>query len=119
MRVIINRCYGGFGLSDKALERYALLKGMNIVKQKEKSFGDSAYWLDGIEDDDHYFSSYSLHCNECRTDDVLIRVVEELGQEANGFCADLRIVEVPDDVEWFIAEYDGIEWVAEEHRTWS
>jgi len=25
---------------------------------------------------------------------------------------------VPDDVKWHIAEFDGWEWVAEDHRTW-
>lgn len=118
MKVVINRCYGGFGLSDKAVERYAELKGMKLVKQKEKSYGDSAYWLDGIEDDEHYFSAYDLYDKEHRADPVLIQVVEELGDEANGWCAELNIVDIPDDVKWHIAEYDGIEWIAEDHRTW-
>jgi hypothetical protein len=30
----------------------------------------------------------------------------------------LLIVEVPADVDWYIEEYDGLEWVAEKHRTW-
>jgi hypothetical protein len=37
---------------------------------------------------------------------------------ANGAHANLKIVEVPPDVEWQIEEYDGNEWVAEKHRTW-
>jgi len=28
-------------------------------------------------------------------------------------------VEIPDDVKWHIHEYDGLEHVAEDHRTWS
>ena len=32
--------------------------------------------------------------------------------------ANLKMVEIPDDVEWEIADYDGKEWVAEKHRTW-
>jgi hypothetical protein len=27
-------------------------------------------------------------------------------------------VEIPGDVSWHIGEYDGVEWVAEDHRTW-
>lgn len=50
---------------------------------------------------------------------LVIRVIEELGEKANGRFADLKIVEIPDDVEYEIAEYDGLEWVAEAHRTWS
>jgi len=30
----------------------------------------------------------------------------------------LRIIEIPDGVEWQIEEYDGDEWIAEKHRTW-
>jgi hypothetical protein len=45
-------------------------------------------------------------------------VVLELGEAANGRCAELKVVEIPDDVEWQIEEYDGLEWVAEKHRTW-
>jgi hypothetical protein len=48
----------------------------------------------------------------------LIQVVEELGDGANGYFAKLKIVEIPDDVLWQIEEYDGKEWVAEQHRTW-
>jgi hypothetical protein len=53
-----------------------------------------------------------------RDDPYLVKVVEELGEAANGKYADLKVVEVPGDVEWQIAEYDGLEWVAEQHRTW-
>jgi hypothetical protein len=45
-------------------------------------------------------------------------VVEELGDEAGDSYAELTVVEIPDDVEWTIQEYDGTEWVAEVHRTW-
>ena len=31
----------------------------------------------------------------------------------------LTIVDVPDEVKWHIHEYDGLEHVAEDHRTWS
>jgi cytosine/adenosine deaminase-related metal-dependent hydrolase len=53
-----------------------------------------------------------------RTDPDLIAVIEELKDEANGRSAKIRIAEIPDDVEWHIAEYDGFETIAENHRTW-
>jgi hypothetical protein len=49
----------------------------------------------------------------------LVAVVEELGKEANGTYSELKVVEIPSDVKWHISEYDGDEWVAENHRTWS
>lgn len=48
---------------------------------------------------------------------LLVQVVEELGDRAGGPCACLKVVEIPADVKWTIEEYDGLEWVAEAHRT--
>ena len=63
------------------------------------------------------FRSYARDLE--RNDPLLIQVVEELRKGADGDHAELKIVEIPDDVEWQIDEYDGVEWVAEKHRTWS
>ena len=42
----------------------------------------------------------------------------ELGELANGPNAELKVVEIPDGIDWTIEEYDGVEWIAEVHRTW-
>ena len=91
MKVVINTCFGGFGLSDEALARYNELADTKL----------ETYY--GIE----------------RNDPFLVQVVEELGAKANDTFADLKIVDIPDDVEWYIHEYDGLESVYEQHRTWS
>lgn len=96
MKIVINRCHGGFGLSEKAQKlfcQYSMIE-----------------WNDWRED----WSYYDIE----RNDQYLVRVVEELGDIANGRFSELKIVEIPDDVEWQIDEYDGLEWVAEKHRTW-
>ena len=43
---------------------------------------------------------------------MLVRCVETLGVEANGACADLKVIKIPAGVEWEVEEYDGNEWVA-------
>lgn len=51
---------------------------------------------------------------EARTDDDLLYAVKEFGG-GDG----LRVVEIPDGVDWYVTEgEDGSEYVAEEHRTW-
>ena len=54
-----------------------------------------------------------------REDPDLVRTVRDLGKKANDQFAELHIVEIPDGVLWEIEEYDGIEHIAEQHRTWS
>jgi hypothetical protein len=92
-RIVINDCYGGFGLSDRATIEYKRLAGIT-----NPSFHDH-----DIPRDDPY----------------LIKVVKEMGMSANGAHANLKIVEIPGDVDWVIQDYDGVEWVAEKHRTWT
>jgi hypothetical protein len=90
MKVVINTCYGGFGLSDDAFTRY----------KNESGNTEISYY--GIP----------------RNDPILVSIVEELGEDSWGRWASLKIVDIPDGIEWDIEEYDGSEWVAEEHRTW-
>lgn len=85
MKVVINRCYGGFGLSEKAM------KFLRVDSE----------WPD-----------------IARNDPKLVECVEKLGEEANGAYAELKVIEIPDDVNWEIGEYDGLEWVEEVHRRW-
>lgn len=136
MKVVINSCHGGFGLSPLAIMEYLKRKekechfyngglskkykrienisdiGGLLFSVSTKDVGKNAAWED-IKP--HYFSYYGID----RTDKDLISVVEELGEKANGECARLSIVEIPDGIEWEISEYDGIETVEEKHRSWS
>jgi hypothetical protein len=112
MKIVINKCYGGFGLSNEAVEEYLKLKGLEYTKKdSEWSFmqGDKSYYVNGEYVSDRDF---------LRDDPVLIEVVEKLGDVAYGQFSELKIVEIPDDVKWQIEEYDGIEWIAEQHNTW-
>jgi hypothetical protein len=58
------------------------------------------------------------HNPEPRADPLLVRVVEELGEEANGSFAKLKVVEIPDGVDYQIDDYDGVESIHEKHRSW-
>ena len=74
----------------------------------------SSFYLDNSKEEKEYIWDLDIK----RNDPALVEVVEELGEKANGKYSDLKIVEIPDNVEWHIAEYDGREHVAENHRTW-
>lgn len=112
MKIVINRCFGGFGLSDVAIQRYGELAGLNLVADDDREFGITWY-LDSI-DDKNYFDQYSI----LRNDPYLVQVVEELGKESWDSFSELAVIEIPDNVKWNIKAYDGNEHVAEHHRTW-
>jgi len=130
MKIVINGCYGGFGLSDKAFELYLKKKNVKWVEKEgncyytipinkyrelsEKSLKEHSDYRDVNN------KGYCLiDSNIARDDKVLIEVVEELGKKANGDFSELRIIEIPDGISWKIDEYDGMESVEEEHRSWS
>lgn len=92
MKVVINTCYGGFGLSDMAMEEYCSRKGLN----KDE------------------IGSWDIP----RDDPILIEIVERMGRDADGDFSQLKVLDIPDGVDWYIDDYDGAEWVAERHRTW-
>ena len=118
-KVAINRCFGGFGLSDEAFERLLIRRGVAFEKVKGEYLlmGNSYYKACYLYDEESYLSEYEFCMDRAHPD--LIAVIEEMGKAANGWASDIHIVEVPADVKWHIHEYDGMEYVAEDHRTWS
>jgi hypothetical protein len=113
-QIVINASFGGFGLSDKAIARYAELSGISLVPV-ENEYGYCTAWYKDSVDDKNFWSCIDIS----RDDKHLVQVVRELGANANDCFASLKIVEIPADVEWVICDYDGQEWIAEAHRTWS
>jgi hypothetical protein len=132
-KVVVNNSYGGFGLSDTAFEMYLDLKEITWYKDDIGSF--SSFYTVPVEKYHKVFDEdlkKPVNCDRFedsnklilfqndipRDDAILVQVAEDLGDAASGAFAELLIVEIPDDVEFVIEEYDGIEWVAEKHRVW-
>ena len=106
-KIVYNACYGGFGLSDKAMQRYAEIKGWQYRKDNVADTSWSYPMV--IDQNGNEYSDFDLENN--RTDPVLVQVIEELGRRANGFAADLRIAELKTGTLYRIDEYDGNESV--------
>ncbi len=83
-KIVYNNCYGGFGLSQKAVDMYKEIKN-------EELLGFDAY-------------------NIPRYDPILVQVVETLGKDASARFADLQITEIQGHL-FRIQEYDGMEWI--------
>ena len=77
MKIVVNGCYGGFSLSEAAMEAC----GANFA-----------------------------HDEDQRTNPILIEMVERDAGAASGRCAELKVVEIPDNAtDWELDEYDGLE----------
>lgn len=101
-KIVINTCYGGFNLSKQAQEQYALLKGID-----PGNWNDSWGFFENLE-------VYSIS----RDDSDLVLIVEQLKELAFGNYSELKVVEIPENVDWVIEEYDGAEYIAEKRRKW-
>jgi hypothetical protein len=92
MKLVVNKCYGGFGVSKAVYDELGLK------------------W-------DGYGYLYGTALQD-RSNPQLVAAVEKLGKKANGSCAELEVIKIPDGIEWEINNYDGIETVHEKHRSW-
>ncbi len=81
--IVINACYGGFGLSPIAKKLYFIRKG-------ECDWFDDEYKID-------------------RSDPLLVQLVKELGKEVNDEFSKLRIVKLEKGTKYRIINIDGFE----------
>lgn len=140
MKVVINKCFGGFGLSEKAIED-CIGRGLPCTvwvevdkdgRVRDEYKEPTALFVDNTTLSGPDRDSYVKMCGRysivgsrgdkaLRTHPEVVRVVELLGEEADGNFAELKVVDIPfDSLEgWEITEYDGVETIEENHRSWS
>lgn len=128
MKIVINHCWGGFGLSRDAVLELAKRQGIVLYPFKFGGRGNPLPLGEGEDpgyidmfcttpeySDETYYSTHDIS----REDANLLALLEEWGSEkVSGQHSKLAVVEIPDGVAYEIAEYDGMEHVAEQHRTW-
>jgi hypothetical protein len=111
-KIVINKSCDQFFVSHKAFMRLRALGQPEALQETDRG----AYWPLAA-------TPQEPSLNRCgalipRDDEKLVRVVEELQAEANGHAAELKVVAIPDGVQWVIIRTDGVEHVSEAHRTW-
>ena len=111
-KIVINTSYEDFCVSHKAFMRLHELGQVEALGEANHG----VYWPNAA-------AVREPSLNQCgrmipRDDQHLVQVVEELASETNGHCAELKVVSIPDDVQWEINLVDGTERVCEVHRTW-
>lgn len=142
MKVVINRKFGGFGISNEAfLKLFKRNVEFMETSTPKKYYGGDDTWEEdwkkdfkteyteveeGIFIHKHGFNIYkdgvlydfNKYDKTVRTNEDLINIVEEMGEKSFGQFAKLEIIEIPNDVNWEIDEYDGVETIHECHRSW-
>lgn len=138
MKVVINKCFGGYGFSVEAvqwLEEHGF-DGEHFRYPAKEYYRNSE---DRLREDLEKWRKYNKNSKSIfltifskdgadvlsdspgpRNHPMLVQCVEEFGSErASGDCGKLEIVEIPDGIEWEIDDYDGMESIHEQHRSWA
>lgn len=149
--LLINRCFGGYTLSNEVLieltkrkhkdfkklyfyckdysnQRYVKIKDF---KYKNGKLVNSGYFLDSlylsyhdqgdiVKYNDFKYDKLIWSDDWSRDDEDLIKLFKEWGSErCSGDCSKLKLVEIPNDIEYYIDDYDGLESIHEKHRSWN
>ena len=96
MQVVINTSHSNFAISRDAI--LYIQKKIKSIKAKSE------------------INAYAFDNDRCNP--LLVEAVEKLGKKANGLYTTLKIIEIPDDVEWQIFAQNGKEIIREKHRFW-
>ena len=100
MKIVVNRDFGGFELT-KAVFNELGIEWTGYGYLRNESFN--------IKSDNHM--AY-------RADSKLIAAIEKVGIKESGDHGELKIIEIPDNTEWEISDYDGAETIHELHQSW-
>ena len=139
MKVILNKCFGGFHPSAEAYKLYAHKKGIELYPYEtglqnykritwETAIKNGSLWVSYFTKDfgenpvisDAEYVEYDLYMrdNKWREDPILVEVVEELGKRASSPVSHLVVVEIPDGLDYVIDDYDGFETLHERVEEW-
>ena len=105
-QVVVNSCYGGFGnFTEEAVKLYKKIGGP-LVFEKGNFCSEDYYSITKYKDE--WISDSDV---KVRTDPTLVKVVLELGEKASTLFSKHEVVEISDDAEYEISDYDGVETV--------
>lgn len=131
--IVLNKCFGGFGLSPLALSELCKRKGVDCYVYVESNTNKGEYIQTSPIDVPPSKGFFTIYINKDlgkvinvydlskedyvdlgdyipRHDKDLVEVVKKLGDDANGYCADLRVEKISSKL-YKINDYDGSETI--------
>lgn len=116
-KIVYNNCYGGYSLSDKAIDwlsEHGSERTKNFIAQKRIEAKETEDFTSASQERIYNVTKFyvmdAVRSFLNRHDPDLVAVVEALGKEVNGTFSELDIEEIDED-KYFIEEYDGRETV--------
>lgn len=133
MKIAINTSKGAFNLSHTALMEYSKRKGFELypfiaeatidgrvcVPYSGQKYSWVYYSLSPIEKNDKFFPKVFDISTIKRNDKDLIDIISELGERQSS-CGDstIKVIDVPDNLDFVVESCNGEEWVSEKHKIW-
>ena len=110
---------GNFRLSDEAVDYLVSKKGWACYTN-----------VDEVDESKPYIFQWENHYIACKVEYVipittdlrthpdLVECIENLGKDASGYYSNLKVIEIPDTIDWVLKQCNGVEWIAERHKEW-
>jgi hypothetical protein len=137
MKVVINRRFGGFDLSNTAIQLYIRKKNLGLYsnddvnyyyvpveeynKQLESEELEYQKQRNGLP---HNFSGYKSNdlCWSISLEYLVFAVLPSSSttstKQGSFLSILLKVVTIPDDMQYIINDFDGMESIHEKHRVW-
>jgi hypothetical protein len=123
MEIVICSDYGTFILTPMAAMRICRAKGISAAKLEEYEHDDSRSAFEMVYNprttsERYLLKNYNIDSLEFRTDKDVVAVFKD--EILKGRAEDYKVIEVPDEYagKIHICNYDGKEWIAENHQVW-
>ena len=113
---LIRRNSGMVKTFEYSLEEEELYERTTLMRRRWSDIGDG-FRIDGVGSSIRKGTTHYYFMNDKIDDPALVALAEERGDSILE-SGHIVIVDIPDDIQWHLAECDGDHWIAEVHRVW-
>ncbi|MGN7170837.1 hypothetical protein ACTHSJ_33755 [Paenibacillus cellulositrophicus] len=118
MKVVINGSKGPFNISQLGYKELVNLGWQTTTCSEDGELYDKDAFI-SIYQGIYSFTFHAAHSKKIRTNPEFVNLVSNFGDKINSNESKMKIIDIPDNVDWEIEEWNGLyEIIREKSRIW-